>query len=319
MARQGVRAEWSRIPESVRAALDAELGSPVVSATNLDGGFSPGPAARCELADGRTVFIKAAGSDLNPFTPAMHRREIEVLASLPSAVPAPRLLGSVDIDDWVAIIVEWVDGAPPPAVLDEESIDRTLNLVEHLRAASRDLDVSHLRPLGDDNATLSSSWARLADDAPTTLDEWSRRHLDDLVLLESGVPEATAGDELLHLDLRTDNMLFATGGPEFDVVVDWPSACRGAGWVDLLTMLPSFHLDGAPEPDAVLAMRSGALIGDGPPVDGGDVDAFVAGLAGYFTRYSLLPPPPGLPTVRAFQAAQAEVTREWLGRRLGWS
>jgi len=33
---------------------------------------------------------------------------------------------------------------------------------------------------------------------------------------------------------------------------------------------------------------------------------------GDFTSQALLPPPPGLPTVRAFQAAQGQVARSWL-------
>ena len=46
------------------------------------------------------------------------------------------------------------------------------------------------------------------------------------------------------------------------------------------------------------------------------VTATVCALAGYFTERSLRPPPPGLPTVRAFQAAQGEVTRRWLAQLL---
>jgi hypothetical protein len=42
------------------------------------------------------------------------------------------------------------------------------------------------------------------------------------------------------------------------------------------------------------------------------VTAILCALAGYFTSQALLPPPPGLPTVRAFQAAQGQVARRWL-------
>jgi hypothetical protein len=38
--------------------------------------------------------------------------------------------------------------------------------------------------------------------------------------------------------------------------------------------------------------------------------------AGYFTERSLRPAPPGLPTVRLFQAAQGEVARRWLAALL---
>jgi hypothetical protein len=46
-----------------------------------------------------------------------------------------------------------------------------------------------------------------------------------------------------------------------------------------------------------------------------DVNASVATPAGHFTPMSLQPAPPGLPTVRAFQAAHGEITRRWLAER----
>jgi hypothetical protein len=95
------------------------------------------------------------------------------------------------------------------------------------------------------------------------------------------------------------------------VLVDWPAAALGAPWIDLVGMLPSLHLDGGPAPAAVF---------DRHPLtrsaDPGAVDALVASLAGYFTRQSLLPAPAGLPTVRAFQAAQGAIARRWLADRL---
>jgi hypothetical protein len=47
------------------------------------------------------------------------------------------------------------------------------------------------------------------------------------------------------------------------------------------------------------------------------VTTFVASIAGYFTRMSLMPPPAGLPTMRLFQAAQGRVARRWIAQRQG--
>ncbi len=49
-----------------------------------------------------------------------------------------------------------------------------------------------------------------------------------------------------------------------------------------------------------------------------EVDAVLASIAGFFTHRALLPPAPGLPGLREFQAAQGEVARAWLARRTGW-
>jgi len=42
----------------------------------------------------------------------------------------------------------------------------------------------------------------------------------------------------------------------------------------------------------------------------------LAGYAGYFLDAARRPPPPGLPTVRAFQRAQADALLPWVRRRL---
>src|SRR3712207_8463013 len=90
------RSAWQGIPGRVRAAVEAWLDSPVVSAASQSGGFSPGVAARLKTADGRRVFVKAAGPEPNPLTPTAHRQEARVAAALPAEVPVPRLLWSHD-------------------------------------------------------------------------------------------------------------------------------------------------------------------------------------------------------------------------------
>jgi hypothetical protein len=94
-------------------------------------------------------------------------------------------------------------------------------------------------------------------------------------------------------------------------VVDWPHACRGAAFADLVLFAPSVAMQGGPEPAALLA-RSRA--GQGASREA--VTAVVCALAGFFTESALRPAPPGLPTLRRFQAAQGEVARRWLATLL---
>jgi hypothetical protein len=47
------------------------------------------------------------------------------------------------------------------------------------------------------------------------------------------------------------------------------------------------------------------------------VNAAIASFAGFLSYFALQPPPPGLPTLRAFQGAQGEVARRWLRERTG--
>ena len=119
---------------------------------------------------------------------------------------------------------------------------------------------------------------------------------------------ASEGATLLHTDLRADNALLGADGRVW--FVDWPWACTGAAFVDPLFMLPSIGLGGGPTPAAV-ARRYDLFAG----VDDGDVTTVLVALAGFFVRQSLDPPPPGIPAVRAFQAAQGRVALGWLRDR----
>ena len=122
--------------------------------------------------------------------------------------------------------------------------------------------------------------------------------------------EAARGDTLLHFDLRADNLLLTADGVR---VVDWPHAHVGQPFVDLVWFAPSVTMQGGPSPAELVAPY-----GPARDADPGALDAVIAGVAAYFTAGSLLPPMPGLPTLRAFQAAQAEVARAWLADRMGW-
>lgn len=75
------------------------------------------------------------------------------------------------------------------------------------------------------------------------------------------------------------------------MVVDWPGASVGAAWVDLVGLLPALELDGGPTPEAVFERHPVGRVADPD-----SVSAFVASIACYFTRMSLMPPSPGLPT-----------------------
>ncbi len=53
-------------------------------------------------------------------------------------------------------------------------------------------------------------------------------------------------------------------------------------------------------------------------IDPDVITVLLVAVASFFVSHSLRPVPPGLPTLRAFQAAQGEVALAWLRRRTGW-
>jgi len=71
-------------------------------------------------------------------------------------------------------------------------------------------------------------------------------------------------------------------------------------------------MQGGPKPGELLRMVELEGVADG------DINAVIASLTGFFLAQSRLPPPPGIPTVRAFQAAQGKIALEWLRERTAW-
>ena len=322
------RVPWQDLPASVRDWAEGSLGSSVIAPPSQPGGFSPGAACRLRLADGRRAFVKAVSASANPKSPVMHRREGEVAAALPPEVPAPALLGQYDDGEWVALLFADVDGQPPAEPWQLPQLVQVLDAIAEMHRICTPSPVETVPAVAEYLAEDLRGWRELAaggqaglerdghaspgprSDLLARLDSWSVRHLDRLAELESRWEDAAAGPTLLHSDLRADNMLITDDGVVF---VDWPHACTGAPWFDVVAFAPSVAMQGGPDPEWVF--------GRARSTEGADPDAataVVAGIAGYFTRQALLPAPAGLPTLRAFQAAQGEHARAWLRRRTGW-
>jgi hypothetical protein len=328
--------QWDEMPARVRSAIEDRLGSRVVSARSQAGGFSPGVAARLQLADGGRVFVKAVCGSSNPDSRAIHRREARVAAALPSRVPAPALRWLWDDGEWVVLAFDDIDGRAPDLPWRAHELERVLDALHELATVLTPSPVP-LEPASEWLARLFGRWRRIADSPDRngpdgngpdghgpdghgpgetgSIDEERlpigiRNVLDDLVELESRWPESVRGDTLVHLDVRADNLLLTS---DRVLVVDWPWAAVGAPWLDLVAMLPSVAMQGGPQPDDV--WRAHPLHRG---VDDDRVDSFIAALAGLFVHDSLLPPPPGIPTLRAFQAGQGEQAIAWLAHRRRW-
>jgi aminoglycoside phosphotransferase (APT) family kinase protein len=311
-----MRLEWAAVPAHIRDEFERWAGSRILSATSQPTGFSPGVAARLKLEDGRGLFVKAVSSLPNADSPAMHRREARVLGALPPNVPVPRLRWSYDEGEggWVVLVLDEAHGHHPRQPWDLGELDQVLGAHAQLaaRLSPTPVPVSELGSASDRVARRICGWQQLRRDPPEMragLDGWSRQHLDVLAELEAHASAAVKGDTLLHFDLRADNVLL---GAEHVWFVDWPHACVGAAWFDVVAFVPSVTMQGGPSPEDVFARYPASSQADSEAVTCG-----VAAVAGFFIRESLLPPPPGLPTLRAFQAAQGAVARQWLAQRIG--
>lgn len=232
-------------------------------------------------------------------------------------LPVPRLRGTAEHGPWFALVVDDVDGRQPAVPWRDHELDLVLAALGRLAEALTPVPAA-IMPTAPAIAEYLGAdftgWRTLAT-APgdDRLDPWSRARLAGLAALEATWTTHAAGGTLLHADIRADNLLLTGESAAGDrvVVVDWPHACRGAAFVDLVAFAPSVAMQGGPGPAELLGRSR-----TGRNVSRESLAAVVCALAGYFTERSLRPPPPGLPTLRQFQAAQGEVTRRWLAALL---
>ena len=305
------RLEWAELPSHVRDAVNGLLGSAVVRAANQSGGFSPGLAARVRCADGSRAFVKAVGAEINPDSPDLYRAEARVAAALPAEIDAPALRGMFDDGEWIALVFDEIDGRMPAAPWHPDELRRVIHAVAGLSRALTPCPVAAVPPASQALRSNLLAFTRLATDPPGDLGGWALRHLDRLAELAATTLDHVDGDTLVHCDLRGDNMLLAPDGRVW--FVDWPWAFRGAAWIDTAVLLVNVALHGHdPEP----YLDGNPLFVDADPLH---VTGLLAGLAGMFAEASRRPDPPGLPTVRAFQRAQEDVTLAWVRRRTGWT
>lgn len=290
----GVRLQWADLPERVTGAVAEALGAPVVEAVSQPGGFSPGTADRVRAANGARAFVKAVSAAQNPDTPGLHRREIEVLRTLAGVDAVPQLLAAHDDGEWVALVIEDVEGRHPQLPWTDDELAITLRVLLDLGQVTAPMTWPSLE---EELVGELGAWARLHQAPPDDLDPWLRERTDQLADLCARTLPRMAGTSVAHTDLRADNLLVQPGGRVR--VVDWPWATRGAAWCDAAMLLVNVRWSG----DLDVRPHLPAIQELGATRE--DVLGLVAGLTGFCTEAARRPPAPGLPTLRQFQHEQA--------------
>jgi hypothetical protein len=256
-------------------------------------GYAMAYHAIAEFEDGSTAFVKAGAEEV---TSEFLRDELRFYKTV-QAPFMPRLLG-FDEDDPPLLVLEDLSGAHWPPPWSAEAIQAVR---ESLNAIWSTPPPEWLPPITDERDWLLGGWAEIeADPAPfLSLGVWSSEQLDDaLPVLRSAAESAPiAGDSLIHLDVRSDNICLTDRGA---VLVDWNLVHAANPDLDLAAWLPSLHLEGGPAPEELLTGAGG----------------LAAALAGFFGARAGLPPPPTAPQVRKIQLAQLEVALAWACREL---
>ncbi len=313
----GVRTPYAAIPRAVRDWVDLFLGSPIVEAIDQIGGMSPGCATRVVCADGTRAFVKAVGSELNPDTPNLFRREITVLGLLGSHPLWADLLASYDAGGWVGLILEDVDGSHPD-LSDDTMMERLLAATDELQVvmASTVPDRPAPDPLNGGLTHMSraySAWLDALEQADTLpsglIPPWVGARREEI----RGNIEALAAapvEHLVHWDIRDDNLLVRPTGEI--VFLDWGMSGIGPDWLDPLMA----RLERVDHPwfDASIA-RSPALVRAGDGV----VTTWLTGVGTFLAWRAQTAVDVNLPTLNDFRRWESARFLAAAARRLGIS
>lgn len=298
------RLTQDQIPNAVLAFVQGYFGAPIVAFENQSGGYSRGAAARVRAENGGRGFLKTICEEGFAGTFELYRRERDILHALPLGISVPRLLASYEEDGWIALLIEDVDGHHPAtsaemhAVLDAVLALPTADCVPGLPDAAEDL------------AEPFTLWQKV-DSAFRALTPWAVANQERLADAAAEAIDAVSGNDLVHSDLRPDNVLIDSEGKAW--LVDWPWAARAAGWYDALL----FALDCSLNFDDVDLERTVLSHPAFEGVAARSVDAVLAGFAGYYVYASEQPAVEVAPAVREFQFKNARAILGWLEKR--WS
>ncbi|MDX6296438.1 MAG: hypothetical protein QOI51_295 [Nocardioidaceae bacterium] len=306
------RPSWGQLPVAVRAQVEAAAGSTVTQTWSTGTGFTPGFASRVRLADGRDLFVKAASSvddRLHGWALSdAYREEGRKLSLLGPAVGAPLLLWERELDldgeRWVLLGLEYVAGRPPR---------RPWRLHELLLVVDRLAQVAPAMACPPAQLGLGTVYDELVVDFGDRLGrsrelEGDTEQLDVVEGLCAEADTLMAGDSMVHMDLRDDNVLISDNGHVW--FVDWNFPAIGAPWIDLVCILLSARgdrLDVDPILDDHVLSRG---------VDPHAIDVLLALLWSYWGIAKTEAVPPHSPHLRDHQHWYADVTQEWLLERL---
>ena len=306
----GVRLPFGSVPASVRDWVEQTLGSPVITVAEQVGGMSPGCATRLTCADGTRAFVKAVGASLNPDTPGLFRREIGVLTHIGVHPLWARMLASYDDGDWVALLIEDVEGRHPDFT-DAAELGAVLDGTDRLSEILQVLEV----PPSVDLVDIGSSFNKWAHTLASLAEAPAEAPLPDWLRADpygwADVLRAHAQRSMPHVahwDIRVDNLLRRPGGEI--VFVDWGMAARGPAWADPLLA----RLERVDEPwfDTSIA-SSPALVEAGDEV----VTAFLAGFGAHLAVRSVVAVDVNLPTLNEFRIRESRRMLDAVSRRTG--
>ena len=145
--------------------------------------------------------------------------------TLPTVPPEPP-----HDDDWVVLGIEYVDARNPARPWRPAELDACLDALEAMvPVLTPPPDGLELDTFADEYADLVGAWDHIRATRPEL------PHLEEAAELAGRFAEVTAGDTLVHTDIRDDNLMLDADGTVWICDWNWPSL--GAAWMDTVFAL----------------------------------------------------------------------------------
>jgi Ser/Thr protein kinase RdoA (MazF antagonist) len=296
------------------------LGSPVVRAERVYGGYAPSATFRLRLANRKRAFFKASypapkGSGVKWFMD----REAQNYRTLERFIHpwAPRFYGSFGYEGWHILLLEDLGprSVPPWTATKARNaarsyarfhrktwgkrLPRSLSRTDYLEYAK------FWRTLGKTGEIAQT--ASLAHRRAAEAEEWLAVALPVFIAHERDLEKARPPFVLLHFDTRSDNVRIQ--GDRLRIF-DWPFASAGPAEFDVVAFCQAVAAEGGPSAERVLGWYEEVL-----KLRPEMIDATVAAISGYFADRAWRPPIVGLPRVRRWQRDQLKECLRWAARR----
>lgn len=272
-----------------RALLKITNSAPQKLTPLTTGSFTSAERWLAELEDGRKVFVKQSKDQftrdkLYKEYSFYHRAQGDFI---------PKFIGWLDGPQAI-LVREDVEGSwPPPwtssmitdfnnflTILGTFKPNFPLERIDDIQDMHKWESVSHHQQGLSELLGIPADWIAAA--IPILL-KWEQK-------------ARVKGNNLVHLDIRGDNICFTNQGVK---LIDWDHACLGNTQIDKTMWLINLALEEGPDPWEQSFM---------------DIP-ITAVLAGFFLHDSLTSSPSGLdPKVRTLQREQARVALQWLSR-----
>lgn len=296
------RIHWNALPEDVRRQVLAGLtaGPENVQAVRFpQGGFTSGLVCIIDTAAG-SYFVKAMHESSPQASIELIREEQRVLSRKVQSYPIPSLVHTVEQSGWIVLVSEAVSGVPLDERIDEAGLVAAMDALVVLRerfvaqadwlprvAARYEGLLSHVPQLLHRRPELAGT------SSPAAVSTRAER----------AVAAASDGDELVHGDLRPDNVLVEASGRAW--LVDWAWGCRGQVWADAVTLMCSAR--------EVRPQRRWELLTEHPVCEHATTEnlhGYVDAIAAMYDWAGRRPAPPGLSGLRPWQREQARLAMD---------